>query len=304
MKKIGAVPLAVAILVYLATSASAEGEAFAQTEVYGARKDWTVWSAVVVGKVFCDQCIQSKVFPFAYPLNNAKVSVQCKDGNGKVVDSAHASTNFMGDFIVSFKGKEDLTGCSVYLAGSPDGKCNIVGGGGKTLSLKSKFLFKAMYVVDPLFYRPSKPMGFCPKNGPQPGPSHGGITIPFPNKHPSTCSCLDWLRPDYQCYWPKDMSPWKTTVGSVFGRGAQKRYGDKTLAGGLLTGDELLRQAIAALLNARTNQHFYISPRGVKSRFSKALYGSWSAKSAQAKAFKDANNGYGKGKCLLVSCKW
>jgi hypothetical protein len=121
---------------------------------------------------------------------DAKVSVQCKDGNGKVVDSAHASTNFLGDFIVSFKGKEDLTGCSVYLAGSPDGKCNIVGGGGKTLSLKSKFLFKAMYVVDPLFYRPSKPMGFCPKTGPQPKPSHGGITIPFPNKHPSTCSCL------------------------------------------------------------------------------------------------------------------
>jgi hypothetical protein len=122
--------------------------------------------------------------------------------------------------------------------------------------------------------------------------------------HKLCCLRRDWLRPDYQCYWPKDMSPWKTTVGSVFGRGAQKRYGDKTLAGGLLAGDELLRQAIAALLNARTNQHFYMSTRGVKSRFSKALYSSWSAKSAQAKAFKDANNGYGKGKCLLVSCKW
>lgn len=118
------------------------------------------------------------------------------------------------------------------------------------------------------------------------------------------CLCRDWLRPDYKCYWPGDMSPWKTTVGSVFGRGAQKKYGNKTLAGGLLTGDELLRQAIAALLNSRTNEHFYMSPRGIKSKFSKALYGSWKEKSTQAKAFKDANDGYGRGTCLLVSCKW
>jgi len=102
-----------------------------------------------------------------------------------VVDYAQASTNFLGDFMVSFKGKEDLSGCYVYLSGSSDGKCNIVGGGGKTLSLKSKFLFKAMYVVDPLFYKPAKPMGFCPK---QRG-SQDGITVPFPNRKPSTCSC-------------------------------------------------------------------------------------------------------------------
>lgn len=118
-------------------------------------------------------------------------------------------------------------------------------------------------------------------------------------------ACRDWLRPDYKCYWPKDLSPHTTTVATVFGRAAQKKYGSsKTLAAGLLTGDELLRQAIAALLNARTNQHFFMSPRAITSKFNKALYGSWAAKSAQGKAFKDANTGYGKGKCLLVSCKW
>lgn len=124
---------------------------------------------------------------------DAKVSVQCKDKAGKVVDYAQASTNFLGDFMVSFKGKEDLSGCYVYLSGSADSKCNIVGGGGKTLSLKSKFLFKAMYVADPLFYKPAKPMGFCPKQG---GSSPGrGITVPFPNRKPSTCSC--WCVSNY-----------------------------------------------------------------------------------------------------------
>ena len=142
-----------------------------------------------VNHSFWKQSLNLIVFPISC-FADAKVSVQCKDAKGKVIDYAQASTNFLGDFIVSFKGKEDLKGCSVYLAGSPDRNCNIVGGGGRTLSLKSKFLFKAMYVVDPLFYKPSKPMGFCPRKGPSPRPSRGGITIPFPNRRPSTCSCL------------------------------------------------------------------------------------------------------------------
>ncbi|XP_024395614.1 uncharacterized protein [Physcomitrium patens] len=308
--RIGVAVLAVVALhgLFHVALVSAEEQAFAQTQVYGGSKEWTLWSAVVVGKVFCDQCIQNKVFPYAHPMSKAKVKVECKDASGNVVDYADASTNFLGDFIVSFKGKEDLTGCSVSLAGSPDSKCSIVGGGGKTVTLKSKFLFKALYVVDPLFYKPALPMEFCskPKKGPSPppSPSGGGITIPFPNRRPSTCSCLDWLRPDYKCYWPKDMQPWKTTVGTVFGKGAQQKYGSKTLAGGLLTEDELLRQAISAILNSRTNMHFYMSPRAIQRSFAKALYASEPTKAAQAKAFKDANNGYGKGKCLLVSCKW
>ncbi|XP_024373373.1 uncharacterized protein [Physcomitrium patens] len=303
MKNVGVdLVLAILVCVFLAAGAAAEGHAFAQTKVFVAdRKDFTNWSAVIVGKVFCDRCIQNKVFPFAHPMSKAKVSVQCKDWSGRVVGYARTSTNFLGDFIVQFKGKKDLSGCSVYLDGSSDRSCNIIGGGRRAISLKSKFLFQAFYVADPLFYKPARPMGFCPKKS---RPSRGRITVPFPNRRPSTCSYLDWLRPDYRCYWPKDLSPWKTSVGRVFGRGAQKKYGNKPLAGGLLTGDDLLRQAITALLNSRTNKHFYMSPRGIKAKFSKALSGSWKAKSAQANAFRNANNGYGKGKCLLVPCKW
>lgn len=127
----------------------------------------------------------------------ARVLVQCKDASGNVVDSSEESTNFFGDFLVTFRGKQDLSGCSVSVAGSPDGNCNIVGGGGKTMTLKSKFLFSAFYVVDPLFYRPAQPMGFCPKSGPFPVPAHGTpapsqgpITVPFASKYPSTCSYL------------------------------------------------------------------------------------------------------------------
>ena len=81
--KVGGLPLAVAILVSLCltSSASTEEQTFAQTfaqtsEVYGARKDWTIWSAVVVGKVLCDQCIQNKVFPFAYPMDSTSHALE------------------------------------------------------------------------------------------------------------------------------------------------------------------------------------------------------------------------------------
>lgn len=92
-------------------------------------------------------------------------------------------------------------------------------------------------------------------------------------------------------------------MGSVFGKGAQKKYGNLSLAGGLLSGDELLRQSIASLLNSRTNRHFYLSSRGIMRKFHRAMYASPSAQTAQAQAFQAANGGFGKGKCMLVPCK-
>ncbi len=99
------------------------------------------------------------------------------------------------------------------------------------------------------------------------------------------------------------MSPLHTTVGSVFGKGAEKKYGNKSLVGGLLTGDELLRQSIAALLNSQTNMHFYMSSRGVTRDFNNALLGSAANAATIANQLAAANSGYGRGKCLLVPCK-
>ncbi|CAM6048244.1 unnamed protein product [Sphagnum compactum] len=293
-----------AIVVLALFAAAAQARATAHSEFFGEEKDWTLWSAVVTGGVFCDQCLQDKVFPFSEPMDGAKVTVACKDNNGNVVDSVQGSTDFLGNFLVTFKGKQDLSGCTVSLAGSPRSDCNIAGGGAKTLTLKSRLLFEALYVVDPLFYQPAKPLDFCPKNSsPTPSTPSGSITVPFPNRHPSTCSPSDWLNIEYYCWWPKALSPLHTTVGSVFGKGAEKKYGNKSLVGGLLTGDELLRQSIAALLNSQTNMHFYMSSRGVTRDFNNALLGSAANAATIANQLAAANSGYGRGRCLLVPCK-
>jgi hypothetical protein len=134
-----------------------------------------------------------------FVTTGAKVTVACKDNNGNVVDSVQGSTDFLGNFLVTFKGKQDLSGCTVSLAGSSRSDCNIAGGGGKTLTLKSRLLFEALYVVDPLFYQPAKPLDFCPKNSsPAPSTPSGSITVPFPNRHPSTCSPRYVIPPEDQ----------------------------------------------------------------------------------------------------------
>jgi hypothetical protein len=50
-------------------AAVAQARATAHSEFFGEAKDWTLWSAVVTGSVFCDQCLQDRVFPFSEPMD-------------------------------------------------------------------------------------------------------------------------------------------------------------------------------------------------------------------------------------------
>ncbi|CAM6085276.1 unnamed protein product [Calypogeia fissa] len=280
------------------------------------------WSALVTGSVFCDQCLTQEVFPFSYPLKDARVSVKCYDSSGvHVVASATATTDFFGGYIATFKGVSDLGGCKAFVLSSPDSSCKLVDGGGKTLSLKSKFLWDAFYIVDPLFYKPAQPKDFCPGH---PHPEPHPIPLPpkppgwdfpplppFPwkdfstRKEPSTCASDDWLNPTFFCYW-KNASPHETTVGQMFGKAVEKKYGNISVYKALQSGDDLLKQAVAAMMNSNTNKRFYMSADEIKKKFNGALGGARQLQWETAWSFKQFNSGYGQGRCMmtqLTPCK-
>lgn len=70
MRNVGVSTLVAAALLLAVCVAVVQAEAGvpAPTEFFGGEKDWTLWSAAVTGSVFCDQCLQGKVFPFCHAL--------------------------------------------------------------------------------------------------------------------------------------------------------------------------------------------------------------------------------------------
>ncbi|BBM98117.1 hypothetical protein MPTK1_1g10970 [Marchantia polymorpha subsp. ruderalis] len=283
------------------------------------------WSSLVTGNVFCDQCMKNTVFPFALPMLGAKVSVECKAADGSMMASAEATTDFLGGFVASFKGMADLEGCKAYMKSSPDSSCSIAGyEGGGELKLRSKFFFTSFYGVEPMFFKPAAPKSFCPgsKPNPPPVPSLPGIpplpplpplppkppgappiTLPpMPWMQPSTCTADQWKNSDFFCHWKK-ATPFQTTVEIMFGKAAKKKYGDMNLYSALQGEDDLLKQAVAAMMNAYGNLKFSMSPKAVKKEFLLALKGPQQLKWDTAWKLKQANLGWGKGKCMLAPCK-
>ncbi|KAG6548663.1 hypothetical protein Mapa_009817 [Marchantia paleacea] len=298
------------------------------------------WSSLVTGNVFCDQCMKNTVFPFALPMLGAKVSVECKAADGSMMASAEATTDFFGGFLASFKGMADLEGCKAYMKSSPDSSCSIAGDqAGGELKLRSKFFFSSFYGVEPMFFKPPAPKSFCPgsKPNPPPVPSVPGIpplpplppkppvtgipplpplpplppkppgtppiTIPpMPWMEPSTCTADEWKNSKFFCHWKK-ATPFQTTVEIMFGKVAKQKYGDMNLYSALQGQDDLLKQAVAAMMNSYGNLKFSMSPKAVKKEFLLALKGPQQLKWDTAWKLKQANLGWGKGKCMLTPCK-
>ncbi|MCO5582022.1 hypothetical protein L7F22_035912 [Adiantum nelumboides] len=263
--------------------------------------------STVAGSVFCDQCLNGHHTMWGRPLNDAKVLLECKDSHGTVTLSKAANTSMIGAYAIRLQGSQKLDGCTVSLAGSsPQSTCAVTGVATRPIELSWKLFGMAMYTADGLFYKPSKPMSFCPNaKGTTPSPKVSLPRLPFAKL--SACTAQDWLNPQYKCFW-RVWSP-KTKVGVWYGPAASKKFGSSlTLEQGLRGSGEvnrvLLRESIAATLNAFNSLPFYYNAIQVSYHFNQALAGSNKDVLKWALNFKRANSGYnGKAKCLLTPCK-
>lgn len=263
-------------------------------------------SVTVAGSVYCDQCLNGHRTIWGLPLNGAKVLVECKDSNGKVTLSKEGNTNMIGAYAISLSGSPKMDGCSTRLVGSsPRRSCAVAGVSTRPVELAWKLFGMAMYTTEGLFFKPSKPMSFCPNATDNSAPRVPLLPLPFSKL--SACNAQDWLNPQYKCYW-RVWSP-KTKVGVWYGPAATKKYGSTlTLEQGLRGSGEvhrvLLRESIAATLNAFNSLPFYYNAVEVDYHFNQALAGSDKDVLKWALNFKRANSGYnGKAKCLLTPCK-
>ncbi|KAH7432144.1 hypothetical protein KP509_07G010300 [Ceratopteris richardii] len=236
--------------------------------------------------------------------------MECKDRTGRVTLSKTARTSMVGIYSIRFQSKplSDMGTCSVKLAGtSPRSSCAAPGVMNRPLSLSIKLFGMAAYNADGLFFKPSKPMSFCPKAKKTSAPSPKLSLPPLPFAKLSACTAQDWMNPKYRCYW-RTWSP-KTPIGLWYGPAANKRYGSSmTLEQGLRGSGEinrvLLRESIAATLNAFNSLPFYYNAVQVNYYFNQALAGSSKDVQKWALNFKRANSGYnGKARCLMTPCK-
>lgn len=266
-------------------------------------------SVTVAGSVYCDQCLEGHHSIWGLPLDGAKVLVECKDSNGLVTLSREGSTDMLGAYAIHVDGSPSMEGCTAQLVGSsPRSSCGAAGVSTRPVALSWKLFGMAMYTAEGLSFKPSKPMSFCPKAGAAPGGSGPKVFLtPLPFTKLSACSAQEWLNPQYKCYW-RVWSP-KTKVGVWYGAAATKKFGDRlSLEEGLRGSGEvhrvLLRESIAATLNAFNSLPFYYNAVQVDLHFNEALAGSDKDALKWALNFKRANLGYnGKAKCLLTPCK-
>eukprot|EP00250_Pteridium_aquilinum_P003390 c13703_g1_i1 orf=485-1384(-) len=271
-----------------------------------AAPSFTHASVTVAGSVYCDQCLDGHRTIYGLPLNGAKVVLECKDSSGKVTLSKGATTSMIGAYAISISGSPKMDGCSTRLVGSsPRSSCAAAGVSTRPVELSWKLFGMAMYTAEGLFYKPSKAMSFCSNATSSSSPKISLPPLPFAKL--SACTAKDWLNPQYKCYW-RVWSP-KTKVGVWYGPAASKKYGSNlTLEQGLKGSGEvnrvLLRESIAATLNAFNSVPFYYNAVEVNYHFNQAFAGSDKDILKWALNFKRANSGYnGKAKCLLTPCK-
>ncbi|KAG9442587.1 hypothetical protein H6P81_018441 [Aristolochia fimbriata] len=283
--------------------------------------------AMVTGSVICDQCRDGEMTLFDYPLSGAKVAVACPGGDGQMTVLTEATTNWFGNYAVRFSGSPDLKNCVAQVVPGSSSGCGAAAGPAQSLDLFFSLFNMDMYRVDSLISQPAKPMSFCQNSGSSGGPAPPVFQLPPPANTPkllppprppvkfpplppsfqaSACPYLNWLMPEYRCYW-KIVFP-QTKVALAFGLPAAERYGtEMTLWEGLHgKGDvyrTLLREATTALLNSFNSVQFRYPTPIVKYHMVSALMGSPREALLTALRFRRANAGAGDARCNFASCK-
>ncbi|KAJ7530745.1 hypothetical protein O6H91_14G017200 [Diphasiastrum complanatum] len=274
--------------------------------------------ATVVGSVFCDQCLMGKPSIWGSPMHDANVMVDCKNSNNAMQSSHQASTSVLGTFVFKVSGNVDLSSCSARLTGSSSSSCSLFGNAEQSLNLDWKMFGEAFYSVEPMFFKPEKPMSFCPNSSssspspPDVNPKPPSISLPpAPFEDASSCTHDQWAKPEHLCYW-KFLSP-NETAREAFGPALAQGYGNATLMDAL-NGKRidaewpyrsrayrgLLRETVTALLNSYSSKFKY-SPFTVVAQFTDVISSNSSRAAAKlAHEFQTANSG---GKCLLQTCK-
>ncbi|KAI5066421.1 hypothetical protein GOP47_0019045 [Adiantum capillus-veneris] len=94
----------------------------------------------------------------------------------------------IGTYAIKLDGSQKLDGCFVRLAGSsPKSTCAGAGVAARPLELSWKLFGTAMYTAEGRFYKPSKPMSFCP-NAKKTTPSPKVSLPPLPFAKLSACT--------------------------------------------------------------------------------------------------------------------
>ncbi|KAL5986009.1 hypothetical protein ACLOJK_027999 [Asimina triloba] len=286
---------------------------------------------MVTGSVFCDRCKDGQMTPFDYPLSGAKVEVACPGSDGQMTVWKEETTNWLGNYAVSFDGAPDLTGCTARVVPSTgQGECGASAGPARGLNLMFRMFEMEMYTVDALLSQPAQPMSFCQTSGPgsrpQPRPTVAppspplvaSVPPPRPPSPPSVrfppvpffqasaCPSQDWSMREYRCYW-KVVGP-DTKVAVAFGLIAARRYGTDMSLGEALQGRgdvyrTLLREATTALLNSYNSIQFTYPPLTVVAHMNDALMGPTQDALLTALRFKRANSGRGNLHCNFTPCK-
>ncbi|KAI8533134.1 hypothetical protein RHMOL_Rhmol11G0272500 [Rhododendron molle] len=144
----------------------------AAAAIHGAQGD-----AMVTGAVFCDQCKDGQISLFDYPLRGRKVAVACADSNGQITMWKEETTNWFGNYAMTFEGTPDLSGCYARVSGSGPG-CGAAAGPPKNLRLMFRMFETEMYSVEPLLSEPAQPMSFCPRSSTPVPPPVTPVTPP------------------------------------------------------------------------------------------------------------------------------
>ncbi|KAK4401430.1 hypothetical protein Sango_0883700 [Sesamum angolense] len=287
--------------------------------------------AMVTGTVFCDQCKDGQISLFDYPSYGVKVTMACPGSDGQFTTWGEETTNWVGNYAMSFEGTPNLSGCYTQVSGTGQGSngCGAVAGPPKYVRLMFDMFDTEMYTVDPLLAQPAQPMSFCPKaatpnpvapsNPPpvMPPPSPQQPTLPpvprlppmppVPFLEASACPYQKWMMPEYRCYW-KVVTP-DTKVAVVFGLIAAHKYGTDMTLGQSMSGRgdpyrTLLREGTTALLNSYNSIQFPYHPLGVIQHMNWALMGSTRHVLHTALSFMRANSGtVTNATCRFTTCK-
>ncbi|KAM7264546.1 hypothetical protein ACFE04_002229 [Oxalis oulophora] len=294
--------------------------------------DETKGDAMVSGSVFCDQCKDGDLSLFDYPISGVKVRLSC--ANNEML--GEETTNMLGNYVMRFDGKPDLSNCHAQVSGNAQQQgCIVAAGPPQNLTLTFSMFDSEFYVVNSLMTQPLEPMSFCPKSGNNPvaaptPPYHAPVvptTPPFhapvvrtpsppayripplppmPFIEASACPHQSWAMAEYRCYW-RGVNP-DTKVALVFGPLAARRYGnDMTLWQALQgRGDPyrtLLRESTTALLNSYNSLQFQYNSIDVLARMNSALVGSPRSVLLTALRFIRANSGSPNVPCKFTACK-
>nr|ABK95343.1 unknown [Populus trichocarpa] len=305
--------------------------------IFAAAIGGTQADATVTGTVFCDQCKDGQVSLFDYPIYGIKVTMTCADASGQITMSREETTNWFGNYVMTFDGSPDLSNCYAQVSSSGQGSnaCGAAAGPAQKLRLTFRMFDMEFYAVDSLLTEPSASMSFCPRSvNPVPAPVTPVTPVrppvtpttpppafrlprmpplpplppmsPVPILEASACPHQSWTMPEYKCYWGAVSPDMKVAV--VFGLLAARRYGtDMTLWQGLQgRGDPyrtLLREGTAALLNSYNSIEFPYNAISVVTRMNWALMGSQRSVLLTALRFMRANSGYGRVTCKFNTCK-